>query len=56
MTTSQKVALPVVFGAVVFLLTAAYGLLPALVALAVIIVRMFVIGGVVALIPKRKAR
>ena len=40
MTTSQKVGLAIVFGAVVFLLMAAYGVLPGLIAVCVIALRL----------------
>jgi hypothetical protein len=56
MTTSRKLSLVIVVAAVVVLLTATYGLLPGLVALAALIVRLFLLGGAVALImrPKRE--
>jgi hypothetical protein len=55
MTTSQKVSLPIVVATVVFLLVAAYGWLPAAFVLAAMLVRMFMVGGVVAVVRKPKS-
>jgi putative Mn2+ efflux pump MntP len=54
MTTSQKVSLAIVFGAVVFLLMAAYGVPPGLIALCVIAFRLMWGIGVLYVIAYRK--
>jgi hypothetical protein len=50
MSISQKVSIGVVFAAVVFLLVAAFGLLPGLVAFVAVFFRMFLFTAVLSLV------
>jgi hypothetical protein len=56
MTTSQKAGLAIVFAAVVFLLVAAYGILPGLIALSGIIVRTVLLAGAIAVVRTTKPK
>jgi hypothetical protein len=56
MTTSQKVSLVIVFAVIVFLLMAAYGLLPGLIALAAIIGRGVLMMPAIAVVKRPKSK